>query len=387
MQNNEKNKMIWRVAKGCSTFLFALFSFFYLYYMQSDLLACFQYILSDGLTSYSPIVGGVIITSLLVLCGEALIYLLGMPMSFLALSYFPSALFLVLITCGNPAGGSIDLSVTHWGWILFFVFLFSIAYCLIKNNVSFFIKDKYNLSDMWPNMLILSVLFVFIGGVGNTNNQLHQQLKSERLLRDGCYSQLAEQKCFGQLTSTSSAIRALALSHEGLLGEKLFYAPQGGQVSDLLVNENSFLLCDSLEYEFYTFWGARPGMHVSKDPELFFKMILDRNLCDSLQRTNIADFYLCSILLRRDLDRFATEIQQYYPINDSLPKHYQEALILYKRKRISPVCVFDNRTLEEDYNDFLTEMRKKQSYEIRINRLRRTFGNTYWYYYYTGKKA
>ena len=110
-------------------------------------------------------------------------------------------------------------------------------------------------------------------------------------------------------------------------------------------------------------------------------MLLDRSAADSLQNPVAADYYLCSLLLDRKLDQFAAVIDTYYPLNDSLPKHYREALVLYKRLRTNPVCIYEDESLEEDYSDFLSISREKALPEVRKNRLRKAYGKTYWYYY------
>lgn len=382
MRNNEKNKFVWRVAKGCTTLLFALFSFFYLYCMQPDLLACFQYILSDGLTSYSPLVGGLIITVLLVLVGELLAYAWALPMPYVALSYFPSALILAGITLGMPAADGIHIPGEVLAWCVVVLLLGGVGVFLLRKYASFLVQGNYRFTDMWPNVVVLFLFFLFVGGTGNTEETLHDQLKAERLLCREDYRGLVKWRASAShATETCQAIRALALAREHRLGEELFRGPRIAGAASLLVDEDDFLLCDSLEYKFYALWGAKPGEHVRQKPDLFFKMILERNLCDSLDRADIADLYLSSLLLDRKLDRFASEVTAYYPLNDSLPRHYREALVLYKRIRTSPVCVLHDESLEENYNDYLEMSRAQEPAEARRNALQRAFGRTYWFYY------
>lgn len=382
MQNNEKNKYMWRVAKLCSTLLFALFSFFYLYSMQSELLACFQYILSDGLTSYSPFVGSMLLTLLLVFVGEVLAYAWGLPMAFVALSYFPSAILLALISGGSPVQGGISGSGILWGWLAFVLVLGSVAVILLRKYASYIVREKYQYTDMWPNAVFLTLLFLFVGAAGNSNEALHYQLKAERLLCEERYDEIAELRCpSSRPAPVFCAIRSLALAHEHRLGDELFRVPQTQKAMGLMASGRDFLSCDSLEYRFYEMWGARPGKHIVNNPELFFKMVVDRHVADTLQNSVVADYYLCSLLLDRKLDQFAAEVGEYYLLNDSLPRHYREALVLYKRLRTNPVCIYENESLEEDYSDFLSLSREKALPEVRRNRMRKAYGKTYWYYY------
>ena len=366
----------------CSTLLFALFSFFYLYSMQSELLACFQYILSDGLTSYSPFVGSMLLTLLLVFVGEVLAYAWGLPMAFVALSYFPSAILLVLISGGSPVQGGISGSGILWGWLAFVLVLGSVAVILLRKYASYIVREKYQYTDMWPNAVFLTLLFLFVGAVGNSNEALHYQLKAERLLCEERYDEIAELRCpSSRPAPVFCAIRSLALAHEHRLGDELFRVPQTQKAMGLMASGRDFLSCDSLEYRFYEMWGAKPGKHIANNPELFFKMVVDRHVADTLQNSVVADYYLCSLLLDRKLDQFAAEVGEYYPLNDSLPRHYREALVLYKRLRTNPVCIYENESLEEDYSDFLSLSREKALPEVRRNRMRKAYGKTYWYYY------
>lgn len=382
MRNNEKDKFMWRATKLCATLLFALFSFLYLYCMQADLLACFQYILSDGLTSYSPLVGGLIITLLLVFLGELLAYACPLPTPFVALSYFPSAVLLAVISGGTPKSDGIGFAASGWTWVAVTVVVVGVCMLLLRKYASYLVQDKYRYTDSWPNALLFFLMFAFVGKVGNTNDRLHYQLKAESLLNDECYDEILEMRPGSTgMSPAFHAIRALALSQDQRLGEELFRARGLSGSSDLLVSEHEFLSCDSLEYKFYDFWGARPGKHLQQNSELFFQIILERNLCDSTRRKEVQDLYLSSLLLDRKIDQFASSVVKYYPLNDSLPRHYREALILYKRIRTAPVCVYENESLEENYNDYLTMSRNKVSAQEVQNKIRQSFGRTYWYYY------
>lgn len=382
MRNNEKEKFMWRATKLCATLLFALYSFLYLYCMQADLLACFQYILSDGLTSYSPLVGGLIITLLLVFLGELLAYVWPLPAAFLVLSYFPSAVLLAVISGGTPDSGGISFSGFCWTGMAATIVVVGTSMFLLRKYASYIVQDKYRYTDSWPNALLLFLMFVFVGLFGNSNDRLHHQLKAEKMLQEDRYDAILEMRPSStDMSPAFHAMRALALSHEQRLGEELFRASGLSGSSDLMVSEREFLSCDSLEYKFYTFWGARPGKHLQQKPELFFQILLERNLCDSTYRKGVQDLYLTSLLLDRKIDQFASSVVQYYPLNDSLPRHYREALILYKRIRTTPVCVYENESLEENYNDYLAMSRNKVSAQEVQNKIRKSFGRTYWYYY------
>ena len=95
----------------------------------------------------------------------------------------------------------------------------------------------------------------------------------------------------------------------------------------------------------------------------------------------LADYLLCGDLIDKDLDRFAKDIQDYYTVNDSLPKHYREALILYSRLRSKPVVVY-HHVMDEDY-DNLQELEKGYPNQTeRKGKVEEHYRGTYWYYYW-----
>ena len=78
----------------------------------------------------------------------------------------------------------------------------------------------------------------------------------------------------------------------------------------------------------YRFLGARPA---SRMTPMRYLQLLERR--DSVPNPAVADYQLCGYLIDRQLDKFASEIERYYTINDSLPRHYREALTLYTHLR------------------------------------------------------
>lgn len=99
------------------------------------------------------------------------------------------------------------------------------------------------------------------------------------------------------------------------------------------------------------------------------------------------DYQLNAFLLDKKIDQFVLLVQSKYNIeNDSLPKHYKEALMLYTHRRLHPKVVYKNAVMEADFQDFQTLERKYSNAMERNAALRDTYGNTYWYYYLYGKE-
>ena len=67
MYNTTPTKKTGRIISWVCGFLFVAFSAFYLYFMQADLLATVQHVMSAGNTVYSPLWGMVVLVAVLLL--------------------------------------------------------------------------------------------------------------------------------------------------------------------------------------------------------------------------------------------------------------------------------------------------------------------------------
>jgi hypothetical protein len=99
-----------------------------------------------------------------------------------------------------------------------------------------------------------------------------------------------------------------------------------------------------------------------------------------------ADYKLTQLLIDRKLKMFAAAVVVAYP--DSLmPKHYAEALVLYKGiKREEGYGELDSLKIDDgvkvDYNDFLAMMRAKKPMLQKQADIRDNYFGTYWYFYF-----
>ena len=126
----------------------------------------------------------------------------------------------------------------------------------------------------------------------------------------------------------------------------------------------------------YKFIGARPATRMA--PVRYLELVQRR---DTLPNKTVNDYLLCGMLIDRDLDGFVTNLGKYYHINDSLPKHYREALTLYTHMRSRPVVVYHNNVMDEDY-DNLVELEKQYPLKSeRMGKVEEHYRGTYWYFY------
>ena len=93
------------------------------------------------------------------------------------------------------------------------------------------------------------------------------------------------------------------------------------------------------------------------------------------------DYLLCGYLLDKKLDDFARQIGSYYAINDSLPRHYREALVLYTHLRSRPYIVYHDPILDVDFEDFRKLEALYPDFNERKNNVMDHYANSYWYFY------
>jgi hypothetical protein len=176
-------------------------------------------------------------------------------------------------------------------------------------------------------------------------------------------------------------LRAYALSLDGQLGDRLFQYAVAGRGADLVpstADSRSRLLRypqDSL----YRHLGAIPR---SGQSTARYLQALERS---GQATAAVRDYVLCSLLVDRDLDGFVGAITRYYDVADSLPlpRHYREALTLYRHLRSQPRLVYRHAVTEEDYRN-LQELEAKFSdpRERKIRVLEKYFGSYFYYYEY-----
>ena len=93
------------------------------------------------------------------------------------------------------------------------------------------------------------------------------------------------------------------------------------------------------------------------------------------------DYLLIACLSDKNLELFVKLLPQYYTINTTLPKHYREALLWYTHTHTHPTIVYSDNILEADYQDYIKLEKGIFNLNERKNKLKDTYGNTYWFYF------
>ena len=360
--------------------VFVLFSFCWLFFFEADQLTMTQHVLSGGLTRYKPIWGTLIITVLLMLLQLMVYRLVRLTKRSHALTYVPSMMFLALVTEVSQQIESSD-GVSLWVWVLPVLLLLGWGAVVWVARITQNVESDRDFSlfsrPMWINALLMALQIICVAWIGNTNAVCHYRMQTETLLADGDYRKALE---VGKQSLESDAnllmLRMYALARENALGERLFEYPITANVDQILPTNGLTRMYYCSEDSLYRFLGGRPAKAMT--PMYFLDLLEHR---DSVVSRQVVDYKLCGLLIDRQIDRFAREVSKYYPLDDHLPKHYREALVLYTHSRSNPVVVYHHAVTDEDWRN-LQELEKRfPDATERKGRVEEQYRGTYWYYY------
>ena len=315
--------------RGVCALVFILFSFLWLYEFQADVLAVAQHVLSQGQTHYDRTIGAVLITALLMLLQLCVYAATRLSRRTHALTYLPSMLALTVIS-DVPSDIDRHFSLGSWVWVVPVVLVVWGAVVWLAKHVLPFENDGKTPTGvcsrrMWINLLQMVIMMMVVTFVGNTNAVFHFTAHAETaLLRNDAESATRVGMRSEETDECLSMLRIHALARQGMLAEQLFHYPLKGNSADMLPLKGShsrlrLLPADSIWKAF----GARPVYPMTTR---FYLSALER---DSIHHSMVADYVLCGLLIDRQLDDFAEALPRYYNMaEDSLPRHYREALSL-----------------------------------------------------------
>ena len=360
--------------------VFFLFSFSWLFFFQADQLAMTQHVLSSGLTRYNPLIGALVITGLLMILQKGINYFVRLEKRSHALTYVPSMMLLALVSEVSQQIESGD-GVSLWIWVLPVLVLLVWGAVVWVARLAQEVEQDRNFTlfsrPMWINALVMALQIICVAWIGNTNAVYHYRMQTETLLADGKYQKALE---VGKRSLESDAnllmLRMYALARENALGEKLFEYPITANVEQMLPTSGRTRMYFCPEDSLYRFLGGRPAEAMTP---MHFLDLLERR--DSVVSRQVADYKLCGLLIDRQIDRFASEIGKYYSLDDRLPKHYREALVLYTHSRSNPVVVYHHAVTDEDWRNLQELERRFPDATERKGRVEDEYHETYWYYY------
>lgn len=361
--------------------VFILFTWCWVYYFQCDLLAMAQHVLSNGLTHYNRVVGAIVITVVLMFFQNLVHKYTRLNKSFYSLTFFPSMLLLGMLTniTPDPEGG-----INHGfsGWLAIFVLIAwgCVSYVSTKLQE---LDDDANPNilsrSMWVNLLLLVFQMMITAGIANTNAVFHYRMRAERCLLEGDVDgALRTGKKSLECDEPLVMLRMHALARKDALGEQLFeYKVCGSSKSILPTNDSIPTLLLYPVDSIYKFIGAVPAYKM--EPMHYLKLVQRK---DSVPRKVVTDYLLSGYLIDKDIDNFVRELGKHYSINDSLPKHYREAMVLYTHLRSRPVAVYHNTVMDEDYDNFRELRNMYPDKREQKGKMMEEYFGTYWYYYW-----
>ena len=360
--------------------LFLIFTFCFLYCYQADILTVAQHVLSKGQTHYNRTIGAVLITIVLYLLQLGVCSFTKLDHRTHALTYFPSLLILATITDINT---DIDrgLSLGVWLWIFPLLILLYVVWVWLSRRFLPY-EPGANSSDrplrmMWINVLLMALMFFLVGLVSNHNDVFHYRMHAENAMLHNDFKEASSVGQKSQATDSSlTMIRAYALGRQGLLGDRFFEYSLMGTSRVLLPDGVTTKLLLYPEEKFYKSLGV--VLLPRKDPMGYLEFVNKHRLGTRMA----ADYLIIGNILDSMRDAFAYAITQYYDVSKDLPIHYCEALVLYNHMHSNPYVEYHNNVVEADYKDFVRLSRSEKRPTARQAVLKRTFGDTYWYYYF-----
>ena len=111
-------------------------------------------------------------------------------------------------------------------------------------------------------------------------------------------------------------------------------------------------------------------------------MVFLRNICyKGTGKYTSLDYYLSALLLEKQLDRFMETLPDFYLPEDTLPRYYREAAVLYHAQRNDTIFPVTDSLMMGRFKAYRELQQKDGSPLEKQNRMRREFGDTYWWYY------
>ncbi len=380
--------------------LFLLFSFCYLYFVQGDVLAEAQYVYSKGVTTYSLHVGAILIPLVLLLVQWLVSLVTRLPASWHALSYVPSVLLLTVLTDVNHDTMH-HFSLGAWAWVAPLIIVLFVGVVVFVKRLSVGNVDGIPdlKSQLYPNYIVLLVLFLVCGSVPSTTDIYHYELRAERLIYEGDYEGASK---VGEHSLRSSMrleqLRMFALAKQGMLAERIFEYPHYFGSKGIL-NVADTVGSRRVDNEDICFaLGAICGKSI-RSTERFLQRI---NGVDSLQNKMTRDYHLCYLLLDKRVKEFAHILPQYYNLSSpedlsSLPKAYKEALLIIGDREDAhagsimlkgdSLASLNDDAMVARFNSYDSLKVSILNERERINRTHREYGDTYWWYYEYSDKA
>lgn len=364
--------------------VFSLFSLAWLYWFQADVICVIQHVLSHGHTHHSRFWAAVLITIVLLFVQVVVVRIIRLDHRAHALTYLPSFMLMALIGNTDVWIGNVSFSLWFWLHIVVDILIWLLFVWIVRKVMPY--ESRKEPSHMfsrrvWANMLVMVIMMMTVALYSNTNAVAHFRAAAEVAMMKGDVDKALRVGDESHETDVHlTMLRAWALAKKNELGERLFQYPIVGRGTDLLpfMDSQSRLQLLSVT-DFYDALGARP---VGTTTQRRYFQLLEK---EAKATPLVADYKLCALLVDRKLAAFASLLPQYYELNESLPKHYREALVLYKHQSSNPVVIYNHAVTDEDWHNYRQLVKNVGNYNERKELAHDRYQGSYWYYFFYNK--
>lgn len=379
MRNKEEIRLQ-RVVMALCAILFAVFSFLFVAKSQSVLLELLYDKVATGKLQYNAYVVGGVISVALTIFALWLNKFTGFKREWTAFSFMPSAMVLAFITDIDRSLYTGEYDYLKWIIVLAIGVFAYAAFSFVLRRILFAKIKNVAMSAnriIWRNLVLFVILFSLVGFLSNGEENFKREALVASYYKKGDSDNALKVGYLSNVASHSLTVqRAYILAKGGMLGERLFEYPQYYGADGLIPAKEqvSPLVPDSV----YALLGASP-LQGEEALDVFKRALKNDNVSPAAK-----DYYLSALLLDRKIVEFTDNVKILYPDTETanLPKHYQEALLLYSS--INGDSVQASAAMQEQFNAFKALEAEHEDIFVRGNYLRRHFGRTYWWYFLYG---
>lgn len=378
--------------------LFVVYSILLYIKHQYGIVALTYFVESEPLTSdispSSTWISALLGTLLCVMPAIILLCTLHFPLRMKALAFMPSYILLGFLTGISPSGVMSAINEVHL--VAPLLMLLGSAILIIFSQA--YHEDRGEHAPIFNylsvNVFISCVCMISCMALTNTDRQLHVQLAmADALYRNDTLqlNRLTEGETTTNCNITS--IQIMDLSRRELLPERLFSIRWLSGSQNMLPDTMPAALVFHTSSLVYDHLRADSVICTTSVTQFLEKLLKSKVSCheDSVSITDtlgikvLTDYYLCALLLDKELEQFSSALSVYYDGANELPHHYREAMAVVRSgsDAFTGVHVSDS-TMDSRHADY---MMIRQSYQDAPTLLRKecskSYPHSYWNYYYS----
>lgn len=322
-----------------------------------------------------------------------LLYSLHFPIYMKGVAFLPSYVVLGLMTGVSPS------STNAWenDIPIFLTMLFLIVSAGAIFYTQIYREDKGEHAPLFHylggNILLMCFGMMICMSLTNTDRHLHLQLHLAKAVLRHDYI-LPNTIMPGETTTSNNitSIRALSLSKQGRLADDLFSIHGLRGSCCLLPDSTPSALIYHTPQLIYNQLQAIP-VNFKGNAVAFLQKAVERRMCilrdstvtlaDSLKARPLMDYYLCALLLDKDLSSFIKTLPKFYMHGETLPRHYREALAIYYADDPLSVRMAFDASMDSMYVDYLQLKHSVNDNPVLQRKIcKESYPDTYWNYYF-----